>query len=97
MRHDSFPVRAPRVALRVIDGEAVLFNAEKGKVYALNPVGAEIWLMADGRKSIREIARKLGQKYEAETELAVPDVEEFAEGLARKGLFELREGPVASA
>lgn len=93
----SFPVRAPSVAYHVIDGEAILLNGDRGKVYALNPVGAEIWHMADGHKSIEEIARKLGQMYDAEADSAIPDVEQFVDGLVRRGLFELREGPVTPA
>ena len=52
---NRFPAPHNQVAGRVIDGEAVLVLAESSKVQILNEVGARVWELADGTRSLAQI------------------------------------------
>ena len=51
---------------------------------ALNPTGAEILQLCDGHRTLAEIGRALGERYDAQG--IEQDVWEFLDGLSAKGL-----------
>ena len=52
---DSCPVPKASVQGRRLENEAVLVYPDKGDVIVINDVGAEIWSLADGRRTVRDI------------------------------------------
>lgn len=74
---DSIPVMDPTVVGRIVDQEAVLVLPEQGQVKVLNPVGARIWTMIDGIRTIREIAALISQEYEVALLQAEDDAIQF--------------------
>ena len=48
---DSCPVPKASVQGRRLEKEAVLVYTDKGDVIVINDVGAEIWSLADGRRT----------------------------------------------
>ncbi len=50
---DSYPVPTAAVVGRLVENEAVLVLPEKAQVKVLNQVGARIWALADGRRTLR--------------------------------------------
>lgn len=85
---DAIPVPAPGVVGRVVDDEAVLVLPEKGEVKVLNEVGARIWTLTDGARSVKEIAQVICEEYEVEQKLAEADTLEFLEELEDRGAVE---------
>ena len=81
---DSIPVMYPTVVGRIVDQEAVLVLPEQGQVKVLNPVGARIWTMIDGIRTIREIAALISQEYEVAPLQAEDDAMQFIRDLEQR-------------
>lgn len=64
-----------------------------GKIEVLNDVGARIWSLIDGHRSVREIASLLCEEYQVETSLAEADALAFLEDLAGRGVIVLKDIP----
>jgi len=69
--------------------EAVLVSPAEAQVRMLNEVGSRIWALADGSKTLQEIADQLAAEYEVSVEQAAADVLAFASELQKAGLIEI--------
>ena len=87
---DVIPRRTSSVASRALDGEAVLVHAEQKKITVLNGVGARLWELADGQRTIREMARVIAEEYEVSPVKAESDTLAFCRELAGRGLLTLQ-------
>ena len=74
---------------QVVDGEAVLVLPDKAEVKVLNEVGARIWELADGTRTIGQIAEQLTEDFEVDIQKAQNDVVEFLQQLEQKGVIQL--------
>ena len=88
---DSYPLPNPAVVGRIVEGEAVLVLPEQGQVKVLNEVGARIWALADGTRTLRQIAAALCDEYEVDQAQAEADTCAFAAGLEKKGIISLSD------
>jgi len=77
------------VAGRVIEDEAVLVLPDSGQVLVLNQVGGRIWELADGTRTVAEIAKVIVDEYEVTEEQALADVQAFIEKLMEKQVLVL--------
>lgn len=84
---DAIPSRVSSVTSRALDGEAVLVHAELKKVTVLNGVGARVWELADGQRSVSDIARVIAGEYEVSLVKAEADTMTFCQDLAGRGLL----------
>jgi hypothetical protein len=98
-RLDSYPVPNSSVIGRILDSpnadhlEAVIVLPASGKIEVLNDVGARIWSLVDGRRSVRDIATLLSDEYQVDSALAEVDTLAFLEDLAGRGAISFRETP----
>jgi hypothetical protein len=74
----------------MLDGEAVLVHAEQKKVTVLNAVGARLWELADGRRTIAEMARVIAEEFEVSQVKAEADTLAFCRDLSGRGLLSLQ-------
>ena len=81
----------------MVDDEAVLVLPEQGQVKVLNPVGASIWALADGSRTVREIAAALCAEYAVERAEAEADALAFVSRLEAKGILAARDGGIDGA
>jgi len=86
---DSYPAPNPNVRGRVIENEAVLVLPDRGQVKVLNQVGASIWQLADGTRTVREIAAVICAEYAVEQAEAEADTLAFVAELEGKGIISL--------
>ena len=93
---DLYPIPVPGVISRVVDHEAVLVSPAQGKVRVLNEVGARIWELVDGARTIREIARCIVAEYSVEMTEAEADVQDFLRKLVERGIIQLSKSPEAA-
>jgi hypothetical protein len=91
---DSYPVPNAGVVGRIVDGEAVLVLSEQGQVKVLNEVGARIWTLADGTRTLRDIAAAICAEYDVDPAQAEADVLEFVGQLAERGIVSFSGEPV---
>ena len=62
--------------------------ADLDAVVTLNPVGARIWELLDGRRNLEAIAGTICEEFEVEPETARADVGEFVRSLEEAKLVE---------
>lgn len=84
------PVHDPATASRIYSGEAVIITPAENTVRMFNTSGSRIWELADGTRTVDEIAAMLAQEYEVTPEIAQASVERFMKELAEKGLLTFR-------
>ncbi len=67
------------------DDWAVLFDPETSHVYALNPISVYIWKCLDGKNTIADIVRKLGNECKDMPDDAMDHIKQFLDDLVEKG------------
>ena len=85
---DAFPVRKP-VPWRALDTEALVVDVKGGLLYPLNSVGARIWDLCDGARSVDEIVGVLSAEFEAPEPTIRADAVEFIQRLADAKLISM--------
>jgi len=73
--------------------EAVVVLPARGKIDILNEVGARIWSMVDGHRSVREIATVICDEYHVSTTQAEADTMAFLEDLSSRGAITFSDQP----
>ena len=61
------------------------FDPDTGEVHGLNPVGAFIWKQMDGRRTVEEIAARVGSTFEEVPDSVVRDTIVYIDKLKEKG------------
>lgn len=92
---EQYLVRSPFLAWRVIGGEVVIISPQERELHTLNEVGTTIWQLADGSRTLRQVAQELSQIYEIAPEEVLPDVLAFAQEMVEKGVAFLSEQPTS--
>jgi hypothetical protein len=87
---DSCPAPAEHVRSRRLEQEAVVVLPDRGEVKVLNEVGAQIWTLADGSRTVREIIAAVCAEFEASPAVVEADTLEFLAELQHKGLITIR-------
>ena len=78
------PERRPGVLAQQVkpdDPSIVLLNPKSGEYYTLEPVGARVWQLCDGKRTIADIASIISQEYEESSEVIECDVIELVKEL----------------
>lgn len=83
------------IVSREIVGETLLVPirgelANMQKLFALEDVGATIWELLDGKKTLGEILELITDSFDVTPEEAHADLLEFIDDLSEKGLIELK-------
>lgn len=81
------PIHTPNVASRVYGADAVIISPDEGMVRMLNPTATRIWQLADGSRSVEEIATTLTEEYEVDSHQAHQAVVTLLGELVDKGLI----------
>ena len=90
---DFYVIPAPSAIGRTIDDEAVIVLPEQGQVKVLNEVGARIWDLADGSRTVRDIVAAICAEYEVEPAQAEGDTLDFVAELVERGVVSLSARP----
>ena len=75
---------------RRLEHEAVVVLPDRGEVKVLNDAGAQIWALADGSRSVRDIAAALCNDFDVSPAVAEADTLKFLTELQQKGLITIR-------
>jgi hypothetical protein len=90
---DDYPIPAPDFVWRLLEREAVLVLPDAGKVKVLNEIGARIWALADGSRTVDEIARQLCTEFVVEISQAQADTQAFIDQLVQRQMLTLSKVP----
>lgn len=87
MNDMRIPIHHPRTAARVFSDEAVIISPDENTMRLLNKVGSRVWELADGTRTLEEIAVALTAEFEVDLPQARASVVAFVEELMGKGLL----------
>ena len=80
------PIANQMLVLREeFDDWAVLFDPDTGDGFGLNPISVFIWKRMDGKHTIQDITKELGENCEDAPENAEQEVNDFIQELVEKG------------
>jgi hypothetical protein len=88
-----YPILQKGIVGRVIADEAVIVLPEKGQVKVLNDVGARVWELVNGQRTLEVIISMICLEYEVAPDQAEADIIEFINQLEQKGIIELSPNP----
>ncbi|MBE0428992.1 MAG: PqqD family protein [Thermoleophilia bacterium] len=86
-------VKDSEVLFTSMGDDAVLLHVQRGDYYSLNKVGARLWSITDGSKTIGDLAGEITEEFEISREEAEKDIIELAGQLAKEGLVKVVETP----
>jgi coenzyme PQQ biosynthesis protein PqqD len=81
------PRRREGVLAQEAQGQTVLLRLDDGSYYALDEVGATIWELCDGRRSLEEVIAALCAEFDAPEATVRADVLDFVSELQRERLL----------
>ena len=90
---DQYLVKDREVLFTSMGEDAVLLHAQRGDYYSLNKVGARLWVLTDGSKTIEELAGLITEEFDISKDQAEQDIVELAEQLEKEGLVKVVETP----
>ena len=82
------PEKSPDLIWRSLDDGTVIINPEQGDVKVLNEVGARVWELVDGQRSIDQIALEITQDYEVSLDDANKDLKDYLNVMIDQGLLQ---------
>lgn len=87
----------PGIVGQILNDEAVLLLPGKGEVKVLNAVGARIWSLVDGTRTIAQIAAQIAAEYVVAPAQAEADTLAFVAELAQREMVTLAAQPSNTA
>jgi hypothetical protein len=88
---DTIPQPNPDIVSKTVDNETVLILPEQGKVKVLNDVGAFIWQLSDGTRTLKEIAVIVSKTFDVELKVAETDTIYFISELSERQLVYIND------
>ena len=87
MGPESHPRRREQVLAQTAGETTILLAPVSGEYFTLNEVGGRIWQLADGSRSLQEIAQLLVDEYDAPLEAIEADTLELLRELEQRELL----------
>jgi hypothetical protein len=78
---------ADSVHVRTFDREMVILDLARGEYFALDEVGAKLWVGLENGKTVEEVAREVVEQYETSMDRALADLVALADDLIARGLM----------
>jgi len=72
---------------RDLDDEAIIYDATKSKVHALNATARLIWNGCDGKHTVEDLAEELCRRFEVDQDTAIRDTRRAIEEFRALGLL----------
>jgi coenzyme PQQ biosynthesis protein PqqD len=88
MTLDDRVCRTLKAAWQELDGETVLLVTAEEKLIGLNAVAGRIWQLADGTRTVAEIAESLEREFSDAGSALHEDTLRFVDRLVARGLIE---------
>ena len=83
----SVPLPNPDIIAKLAEDEAVLVIPQKGQVKVVNEVGAVIWELIDGNRTIEDIIDEIISQFDVDPVTAETDVINFTTELYKRDII----------
>ena len=80
--------RNPKVAARVIHGEALILTPHDSVLHTLNPVATRVWELLPTHRTVEAMAQAIAAEYEVDAAQAAEDIEALIAQLLEKQILE---------
>jgi len=80
------------IAVKVLDGEAIMINLTNGTYYSLDKMGTEIWELIVRGEPLAQVLQAITQKYAVNSDTAKGDFKQLVGELLDEGLVLEGEG-----
>ena len=71
------PTRNPKVAARVINGEAMILTPHDSQLHVLNPVATRIWELLPDHRTLEALTAAIVEEFEVEAPQASADIQDL--------------------
>lgn len=88
---NSVVARPKELPTADVCGEIVMMHLDKGKYFALNPVGSRIWELIEKPQVVEDIITGLLAEYEVDAQTCQDEALEFMNNLYNEDLLDLIE------
>lgn len=82
-----------RIPWHPVEEQAVLLDQDEGELFRLTPVGAAIWEVLDGQRTVLDVIASVQEVFDVSPATAKKDVISFLKQLRRYGLIEPKPVP----
>lgn len=82
----ALPVQSPRVAARVVNGEALILTPHDSVLHTLDPVATRVWELLPDHRTLESLVAALAMEYDASEATLQADLSELLAELAGKGI-----------
>lgn len=83
---ESIPSRCAGQVHELEDSGTVIYDRDGRQLLVLNDIGAAVWYLIDGRRSVEDIVGVMMTSLDADEPRVIRDVETFLDELGRSGL-----------
>ena len=90
---ERIPERTPSTAWQIVEGELILLRLKDDELMGLNHVARRIWELADGTRTVAQIAEALAAEFDVSSDVVLADSCRFINELAAMGSITFR--PIA--
>lgn len=70
----GYPKRRPDLTVRIVDGETVVLDRQKGLIHQLNRTASYIWDQCDGTSTLEAIVARFSEAFAVDRKTATADV-----------------------
>ena len=84
----SLPARNPKVAARVINGEAMILTPHDSVLHTLNPVATRVWELLPHRQTLATMVEALTNEYDVASDEVERDVKELVAALVERQILQ---------
>ncbi len=85
----THPSRRDQVLSQGVPDKLVLLTPHDGNYFSVNSVGARVWELCDGTRSVADIVAAIADEYDAPVETIQIDVVELLEELVSQRLVQV--------
>ena len=84
---DPVPTLNPKIAARVVNGEALILTPHDSVLHTLNPVATRIWELMRANDSVQAVVAAIVEEYDVAPEVAAADLAELIGELKEKQIL----------
>lgn len=84
----ALPVRNPKVAARVIQGEAMVLSPHDAIMHAFSPVATRVWELLPTHRTMEALVEAITSEYDVDAETARQDIEELIDQMLEKRIVQ---------
>lgn len=84
---EKYASRHPQVISQEIEDETLVLKLDSGRMGVLNSVGATVWDLMDGTRSLDDIVTQCAEVYQVDRERVEEDVKHYVQSLLERDMI----------